>query len=59
MATRYLNLLTFPLYRSQNEYQKRLRAGEGAKRVFAFLDENRTESTDGHEFLKISSTFDS
>ena len=53
MATRYLNLLTFPLYRSQNEYQKLLRAGEGAKRVFAFLDENRTESTDGIEGVNL------
>ena len=47
MATRYLNLLTFPLYRCQNEYQKLLRAGEGAKRVFAFLEENPTEPQDG------------
>ena len=47
MATRYLNLLTFPLYRCQNEYQKLLRAGEGAKRVFAFLEENPTETQDG------------
>ena len=47
MATRYLNLLTFPLYRCQNEYQKLLRAGEGAKRVFAFLEENPTEAQDG------------
>ena len=47
MATRYLNLLTFPLYRCQNEYQKLLRAGEGAKRVFAFLGENPTETQDG------------
>ncbi|MDE0396448.1 MAG: ABC transporter ATP-binding protein [Candidatus Poribacteria bacterium] len=47
MATRYLNLLTFPLYRCQNEYQKLLQAGEGAKRVFAFLEENPTETQDG------------
>ena len=53
MATRYLNLLTFPLYRSQNEYQTFLRAGEGAKRVFAFLDENRTEPTDGIEDVSL------
>ena len=53
MATRYLNLLTFPLYRSQNEYQKLLRAGEGAKRVFAFLDENRTEPTSGIEGISL------
>ena len=53
MATRYLNLLTFPLYRCQNEYQKLLRAGEGAKRVFAFLDENRTEPTEGLEAVSL------
>ena len=53
MATRYLNLLTFPLYRCQNEYQKLLQAGEGAKRVFAFLDENRTEPTDGLEAVSL------
>ena len=48
MANRYLNLLTFPLYQASNEYQKLLRTGEGAKRVFTFL-ENRTESTEGVE----------
>ena len=53
MATRYLNLLTFPLYRCQNEYQKLLQAGEGAKRVFAFLDENRTEPTEGLEAVSL------
>ena len=53
MATRYLNLLTFPLYRSQNEYQKLLRVGEAAKRVFAFLDENRTEPTSGIEEISL------
>ena len=53
MATRYLNLLTFPLHRCQNEYQKLLRAGEGAKRVLAFLDENRTEPTDGIETVSL------
>ena len=53
MATRYLNLLTFPLYRSQNEYQKLLRVGEAAKRVFAFLDENRTEPTSGIEGISL------
>ena len=53
MATRYLNLLTVPLYRCQNEYQKLLRAGEGAKRVFAFLDENRTEPTEGIEAVSL------
>jgi subfamily B ATP-binding cassette protein MsbA len=47
MANRYLNLLTVPLYRAQNEYQTLLRTGEGAKRVFTFLDENPTEPTDG------------
>ena len=46
MANRYLNLLTFPLYQASNEYQKLLRTGEGAKRVFTFL-ENRTEPTEG------------
>ena len=49
MASRYLNLLTVPLYRAQNEYQTLLRTGEGAKRVFTFLDENQTEPTDGIE----------
>ena len=49
MANRYLNLLTVPLYQTQNEYQTLLRTGEGAKRVFTFLDENRTEPTDGIE----------
>ncbi len=47
MANRYLNLLTYPLHQVQNEYQKLLRTGEAAKRVFAFLDENRTEPKDG------------
>lgn len=47
MANRYLNLLTFPLYQAQQEYQNLLRAGEGAKRVFTFLEENQTESTEG------------
>ena len=47
MASRYLNLLTVPLYRAQNEYQTLLRTGEGAKRVFTFLNENQTEPTDG------------
>ena len=46
MANRYLNLLTVPLYQVQNEYQKLLRTGEAAKRVFTFL-ENRTEPTEG------------
>ena len=49
MANRYLNLLTVPLYRAQNEYQTLLRTGEGAKRVFTFLDENPTEPADGIE----------
>ena len=49
MASRYLNLLTVPLYRAQNEYQTLLRTGEGAKRVFTFLNENQTEPTDGIE----------
>ena len=49
MANRYLNLLTVPLYQAQNGYQTLLRTGEGAKRVFTFLDENRTEPTDGIE----------
>ena len=49
MANRYLNLLTVPLYQAQNEYQKLIRTGEGAKRVFTFLDENRTESTEEGE----------
>ncbi len=49
MANRYLNLLTVPLYQAQNEYQTLLRTGEGAKRVFTFLDENRTEPTEGIE----------
>lgn len=49
MANRYLNLLTVPLYQAQNEYQTLLRTSEGAKRVFTFLDENRTEPTDGIE----------
>ena len=49
MANRYLNLLTVPLYRAQNEYQTFLRTGEGAKRVFTFLDENSTEPTGGIE----------
>jgi len=43
MANRYLHLLTVPLYNAQNEYQTFLRTGEGAKRVFTFLDENRTD----------------
>lgn len=46
MASRYLNLLTFPLHQAQNEYQKLIRTGEGAKRMFAFLDENNTEPTE-------------
>ncbi len=46
MANRYLNLLTVPLYQVQNEYQKLLKTGEAAKRVFTFL-ENRTEPTEG------------
>ena len=49
MASRYLNLLTVPLYRAQNEYQTLLRTGEGAKRVFTFLNGNQTEPTDGIE----------
>ena len=49
MANRYLNLLTVPLYQAQNGYQTLLRTGEGAKRVFTFLDENRTEPADGIE----------
>ena len=53
MANRYLNLLTVPLYRAQNEYQKLLRVGEAAKRVFAFLDENRTEPTSGIEEISL------
>ena len=53
MANRYLNLLTVPLYRAQNEYQTLLRTGEGAKRVFTFLDENRTEPTDGIEDVEL------
>jgi len=48
MASRYLNLLTVPMYQAQQEYQKLLRAGEGAKRMFAFL-ENRAEPNDGIE----------
>ncbi len=47
MANRYLHLLTVPLHNVQNEYQTFLRTGEAAKRVFAFLDENRTEPKDG------------
>ncbi len=47
MANRYLHLVTLPLHRvAQDEYPKLLRTGEGAKRVFAFL-ENRTEPDDG------------
>ena len=53
MANRYLNLLTVPLYRAQNEYQTLLRTGEGAKRVFTFLDENPTEPTDGIEDVEL------
>ena len=53
MASRYLNLLTVPLYQAQNEYQKLIRTGEGAKRVFTFLDENRTEPTEGIEAVDL------
>ena len=53
MANRYLNLLTVPVYQAQNEYQTLLRTGEGAKRVFAFLDENRTEPTGGVEDVEL------
>ena len=53
MANRYLNLLTVPLYRIQGEYQTLLRTGEGAKRVFTFLDENQTEPTDGIESVNL------
>lgn len=53
MASRYLNLLTVPLYQAQNEYQKLIRTGEGAKRVFTFLDENRTEPTEGIEVVDL------
>ena len=49
MANRYLNLLTVPLFNARNEYQKLLKAGEGAKRVFTFLDENQTEPNDGDQ----------
>ena len=31
-----------------------LRTGEGAKRIFAFLDENPTEPTDGIEDIGIA-----
>lgn len=44
---------TFPLYRCQSEYQKLLRSGEGAKRVFAFLDESPTEPSDGIEDIHL------
>ena len=47
MANRYLNLLVVPLYNARNEYQNLLKAGEGAKRVFTFFDENRTETNEG------------
>ena len=53
MANRYLNLLTVPLYQGQHEYQTLLRTGEGAKRIFAFLDENPTEPTDGIEGIEL------
>ena len=53
MANRYLNLLTVPLYLGQSEYQKLLKTGEGAKRVFAFLDENQTEPTEGIEVIDL------
>ena len=53
MANRYLNLLTFPLYQAQREYQNLLRAGEGAKRVFTFLEENQTEPTEGIEAVDL------
>ncbi len=49
MANRYLHLVTLPLHRvAQDEYPKLLRTGEGAKRVFAFL-ENRAEPNDSIE----------
>ena len=54
MANRYLNLLTFPLYQAQREYQNLLRAGEGAKRVFTFLEENQTEPTEGIEAVDLA-----
>ena len=53
MANRYLNLLTVPLHQAQNEYQRLLRTGEGAKRVFRFLDENSTEPIGGIEVVEV------
>ena len=53
MANRYLNLLTVPLHQCQNGYQTFLSTGEGAKRVFTFLDENSTEPTGGIEDVEL------
>ena len=53
MANRYLNLLTVPMHRTQQEYQNLLRAGEGAKRVFTFLTENTPEPEDGIEAFSL------
>jgi ATP-binding cassette, subfamily B, bacterial MsbA len=49
MASRYLNLLGFPLVQMQSAWQKGVRALVGASRVFRFLDENKPERMDGAE----------